>query len=297
MVNYIKGCDIVQKLVKILFGLVITALIIASIFLYSIYYRVEHVKINYKTIYSEKITESLDGISIGFISDIRYNEFMDEKRLQNMLHSYQSSSADVCIFGGDLFSERLLVDISEKDITTLTTLLKNIEAPLGKFAILGDSDLLNDERKQLVSKILEDADFEIISSKMIQIKSSQYSDSISLVGIDSYLQNEIKADNITSQLGKENFHLLVTHCPDFVQQGLIDISYFDAMMSGHSLGGQIQLPFLGSLIHQEGAQQYYHGTHKINDSTLYICNGLGTINIDMRLFAPPEIIVLKLKSN
>lgn len=285
-----------QKLVKILLGLVIFALIICSIFLYSIYYRVEHIRINYKTLYSEKITESLNDITIGFISDIRYHEFMNKERLEKMLHSYKSSSADVCIFGGDLFSERLLKDISDEDIQALTTILKDIEAPLGKFAILGDTDLISEERKKQVKQILIDADFEIISNKLIQIRTSQYSDSISLIGIDSYLNNDINVDKLMSQLGTENFHLLVTHCPDLIQQGIVDVGHFNAIMAGHSLGGQIYLPLIGGMIHQEGAQKYYNGTQQLGQSTLYISNGLGTINIDMRLFAPPEIVILKLKT-
>lgn len=285
-----------QKLVKILFGMVIFALIIACIFLYSIYYRVDHVKINHKTLYSNKISESLNDISIGFISDIRYNEFMNETRLKSMLESYQDNAGDVCIFGGDLFSKRLLKDISAEDIKTITSLLKDIDAPLGKFAILGDCDLLNEERKELVTTILTNADFEIISSKAVQIRSSQFSDTITLVGIDSYLQNNINTETITSNVGKENFHLLVTHCPDFVNQGILDMSTYDAIIAGHSLGGQIQIPLLGGIIHQEGANEFTRGVHKMNQSTLYISNGLGTINIDMRFLAPPEIIVLKLKS-
>lgn len=283
-----------QKLIKILIGLIIAALAVAGIFLYSIYYRVEHVKINHRNLYSEKIPESMNDVTIGILSDIRYNEFMNEKRLSNMLHSYKSSSADVCVFAGDLFSERLLKEISEEDIETLTALLKEIEAPLGKFAILGDSDLISEERMKMVKKILTDADFELISSHMIQIRSSKDSDSISLIGIDSYLNHELSLDGLAAKLGNDNYHLLVTHCPDFVNQGLIDLQYFDAIASGHSLGGQIYMPLIGTLLHQEGAQQYYHGSHSIGNTMLYICNGLGTINIDMRLFAPPEILILQL---
>ena len=284
-----------QKLLKIMFALVIIALIISSVFLYSIYYRVEHVRINYKTIYNEKVTESLNDLTIGFISDIRYNEFMNHERLERMLKKYQNTNTDVCIFGGDLFSERLLVDINEDTITTLTTLLKDIEAPLGKFANLGDCDTKDEKRKQLVEQILTDADFEIISNKLIQIRTSQHSDSLSLIGVDAYINNDVDISSYSSQLEKEKFHLLVTHCPDFIQQGTIEISNFDVILSGHSLGGQIYLPILGGMVHQEGATKYYHGAYQINQTKLYISNGLGTINIDMRLFAPPEIIILKLK--
>lgn len=284
-----------QKLIKIMFALVIIALIISSIFLYSIYYRVEHVRINYKSIYNEKITESLNDVTLGFISDIRYNEFMNYDRLEKMIKKYQNTNTDVCIFGGDLFSDRLLVDINEEVISSLTTLLKNIEAPLGKFAILGDCDTKNEEHKKIVEQILTDADFEIISNNLIQIRTSQHSDSLSLIGVDAYINNEVNISSHSSQLEKENFRLLVTHCPDFIQQGIIDISNFDVILSGHSLGGQIYLPLLGGMVHQEGAIKYYHGAYQINQTKLFVSNGLGTINIDMRLFAPPEIIILKLK--
>jgi predicted MPP superfamily phosphohydrolase len=154
---------------------------------------------------------------------------------------------------------------------------------------------LHKTSKQLVEQILTDADFEIISNKLIQIRTSQHSDSLSLIGVDAYINNDVDISSYSSQLEKEKFHLLVTHCPDFIQQGTIEISNFDVILSGHSLGGQIYIPVLGGMVHQEGATKYYHGAYQINQTKLYICNGLGTINIDMRLFAPPEIIILKLK--
>ena len=61
------------------------------------------------------------------------------------------------------------------------------------------------------------------------------------------------------------------------------------------MGGQIYLPLLGPLHTMEGAATYNHGSYDINGTSLYVSNGLGTNDIDMRLLAPPQILVFRLQ--
>ena len=87
----------------------------------------------------------------------------------------------------------------------------------------------------------------------------------------------------------------MTHCPDIVKTSGINTKYLNLIIAGHSLGGQIYLPLLGPLHTMEGAATYNHGSYDINGTSLYVSNGLGTKDIDMRLLAPPQILVFRLQ--
>ena len=176
----------------------------------------------------------------------------------------------------------------------LTTILKSIDAPLGKFAVLGDEDLANDKTKKIVSQILYDGDFEILSDTSIRLRNKGDS-SISLIGLNNMLNGDPQPDRAMKKVSEDEFNILVTHCPDIVKTSGINTKYLNLIIAGHSLGGQIYLPLLGPLHTMEGAATYNHGSYDINGTSLYVSNGLGTKDIDMRLLAPPQILVFRLQ--
>ncbi|MEJ8735985.1 metallophosphoesterase [Erysipelotrichaceae bacterium HCN-30851] len=284
----------VRKLLKIVSVLICIALVIAGIFFYSIYISVDRVSLSYETISSNKIPESMNDITIAFISDIKYNEFMDKTRLSNMISKLTTTSPDIVIFGGDMFSEpdKNVPDSQmSKDITTI---LKSIEAPLGKFAILGDQDNVNEDVKKIVSQILYDSDFEVLSDSAIRLR-NENSDSISLIGLNNLINGDPKPENAMKNVNENEFNILVTHCPDAVSKSGINLEYIDIALAGHSLGGQIYLPVLGPIYTEEGATTYNRGQYDINGSKLYVSNGLGTSKIDMRLMTPPQVLIFRLQ--
>jgi predicted MPP superfamily phosphohydrolase len=70
---------------------------------------------------------------------------------------------------------------------------------------------------------------------------------------------------------------------------------FALQLSGHTHGGQIALPFARSLRTRDGTEIYEAGFYRRNDTTMYVSRGIGTSIVRMRLFEPPEIVVLTLR--
>ena len=95
---------------------------------------------------------------------------MNKERLSSMIGKLNTVGADVVIFGGDMFSNPQTKAPDSQMSKDLTTILKSIDAPLGKFAVLGDEDLANDKTKSIVSQILYDSDFEILSDTSIRLR-------------------------------------------------------------------------------------------------------------------------------
>ena len=284
----------IKRLIKIVSILIILCLIGATIFFYSIYISVENVKLHYESIVSTKIHKELNNLSIAFFSDIKYNSFMNKERLSNMLNEMNQADADIVIFGGDMFDSFASKAPNEVAKQELIELLKEIKAPLGKFAVLGDQDLINEEIKNMVSDILYQSDFEIITNTSVRLR-KQSNASITLIGLDSQINGTIDSTTAFSKINDEDFNLLVTHCPDTLKSTQVNTNYIDLALAGHSLGGQIYLPLFGPIKTTEGAVTYNHGSYTIGNTKLYVSNGLGTIDTDMRLFCPPEILVFRLE--
>lgn len=285
-----------KKILKIVSVLILLALIITGIFFYSIYVSVDRVNISYHTVASTKIPADMNDLKIAFVSDIKYNEFMNKSRLTKMIQKLNDTGADIVIFGGDMFSnpDKKVPDSQMKK--DLTNILKGIDAPLGKFAVLGDEDEVNKSTEQLVSSILYDSDFEIITNTSVRIRNKSDS-SITLLGVDSMINGKPDTAKAMKKVSENEFNILVTHCPDVIKTTDLNINYVNLIMAGHSLGGQIYLPLIGPLHTIKGAQTYNHGSYTLNNGTrLYVSNGLGTKDIDMRFMAPPQILMFRLQS-
>ena len=96
-------------------------------------------------------------------------------------------------------------------------------------------------------------------------------------------------------ISQEDFTVLLTHTPDYVEEpeaGIADLS-----LAGHTHGGQVTLfglyaPITASkygMKYRTGLKRSCHGT------PIIISNGLGTSRRPIRLFAPTDIVVVTLR--
>ncbi len=217
-------------------------------------------KISYlnKTITSTKIPATFKDIKIAYFSDLDIKDENDIDRLQSLVNGINDRQADIIVFGGDLFD----TTIYEKE--KVISILSLLKGPMGKFAVLGEndySDLTN------TITILEDSGFEPLRNVSRPIYSND--SYITFVG----LENTGNIDNILDVKYADTFKFAFVHHPDYFAD--IKNSSIDITVAGHSHGGYIYLPFIGSLSTIEGAKTYYHGTYTENNKQLFVSSGIG----------------------
>jgi predicted MPP superfamily phosphohydrolase len=88
-------------------------------------------------------------------------------------------------------------------------------------------------------------------------------------------------------------NLLLSHNPDVfpvaVRKG------FDAVMSGHTHGGQVTVEILNQTLNlARFATPFVAGLYRLQGRSCYVTAGLGTIALPVRIGAPPEITVVRL---
>ena len=270
---------------------IITFLILSALFSYlnASKFNLTDFEVTYLDIKDETVPESFIGKSIIFISDLEYGTFFDKERLEIFKKRINSFKADIIIFGGDMF-DREFVPLSE-DVNLLTDLFSNLDADLGKFAILGDFDQITDRRKALVSKILYDSNFELLDSNPIQLHNNS-SQQINLIGIN-YYEDNYDLSNTYPNVQPEDYTITVIHGAATANSMPIKIS--DLTLSGHSHHCQINFPFfIEDSFKQTGG--YATGKYKTNNTLLYVSRGIGTTIKDYRFFSDPEILFITFKA-
>jgi predicted MPP superfamily phosphohydrolase len=88
-------------------------------------------------------------------------------------------------------------------------------------------------------------------------------------------------------------NLLLSHNPDVfpvaVQKG------FDAILSGHTHGGQVTVEILNQTLNfARFATPYVAGLYRLDGRSCYVTAGIGTIALPVRIGAVPEITVVRL---
>lgn len=250
-------------------------------------------KVNYQYLESTKVHPDLNGMQIAFISDLNYNNFMDKDRFDLALAKLEESNPDVVVFVGDLFDEENITSISDQVIEDLTKQLDSITAKYGKFAVLGENDYFSEDVTALVSKILYNSNFEIIQNQLLKI-TKDTNNYFQLIGIDSVLSGRDAIQKAYENVNSENLVLTVVHTPDTIEE--LPLKTTDLVVAGHSHGGQIQIPLLGQVYNKKLSEKYYSGFYSVNNTKLFVTNGLGTTIEDVRIFAPAEILIYTLKS-
>jgi predicted MPP superfamily phosphohydrolase len=86
-------------------------------------------------------------------------------------------------------------------------------------------------------------------------------------------------------------NVLLMHYPAWVTS--LSATY-DLILSGHSHGGQVRLPFIGPLVVPFGVDQYDLGWFKTAAGKMYVGPGIGWFHLPIRFNCRPEITVIEI---
>ena len=90
--------------------------------------------------------------------------------------------------------------------------------------------------------------------------------------------------------------ILMGHEPDYADK-VVKHGGVDLMLSGHSHGGQVRLPMIGSLYLPPLGRKYVEGHfHLQNGLQLYVNRGIGAVGVPFRFDCTPELTLITLRS-
>ena len=277
--------NMVIKMKKIVGIFVLIIFIIILVLLYSRYIGTKGLSVKeYKISYSN-LSDDFYGLKIVHLSDVHYKTLINKKELEKIVDKINSTKPDIVILSGDLFNSSN--KLSNDEIDEITECLKNINASIGKFAIKGDNDIIDNW-----NTIISNSNFKDLNNtyELIYTNKTNY---IFLAGIssnisDSNIDNKLKDiyEFLNDENNKPNYSILVMHEPDFIDQ--IDYDKFNLVLAGHSLNGLIKLPIIGGILKQDKAKKYYSEHYKLNNTEFYISSGLGVDKYRFRLFNKPS---------
>ena len=177
------------------------------------------------------LSPTLDGLRIGFLTDIHHSAMVPADDVANAVALTLSTNPDLIVLGGDY------VTWGDREyVGPVAELLKPLHAPNGVFAILGNHD---DDRDMAAA--LARNQFTVLKDQLTHL--TVRGESLDLIGIRFWTRRPADIARIVRRAGETS--ILLAHDPRrLTEAAALDIQ---GVLSGHTHGGQVVLPGVGAI--------------------------------------------------
>ncbi|OPA80075.1 hypothetical protein BVG16_04815 [Paenibacillus selenitireducens] len=272
-----------KRTVLSLFGLALTGGAYTR-FVEPIWFEVQRLNLQ-----SKRLPDVFHNLRILHISDIHFGFHMNAERLQKIVHTMNQEHADVICFTGDLIDDGFV------DVSSAIPVLKQLNAPFGKFAVLGNHDYRHTTPEKSIDA-LKQAGFIVLNNAHVELQLQ--GQKLAIVGLEDWFGGKPNLEVALRGLRDDQYKILMAHEPDLADKA----SHYpvDLQLSGHSHGGQIRIPWMHSspwnpimgIKYPSGLYTFPH-----SDFKLYTNRGLGMTFMPIRFLCRPEITVITLQNS
>jgi len=264
-----------------------TAVIIPAIYATIVaaygFHEARNIRTEHVTITSAKIPAKIGRIRIVQITDVHAGQIVREKRIREILRVVSAASPDILISTGDL------VDGHQRHFTGLEPLFRELQPPLGKYAVTGNHEYYIGLEKSV--EFTEDSGFTLLMDKNVTI-----GDMLTITGLtdpgsaEPSLARTKTEQDLLAAADENHFILLLKHRPEIIKSST---GRFDLQLSGHVHKGQI-FPF--NILTWLAYPIMTGLTDLGNGSRIYVSRGTGVWGPPIRFLAPPEVTIIDLVS-
>jgi hypothetical protein len=250
----------------------------------------------------------LHGTTLVQISDLHFDgQSLSRELLAAAIAQSNAIQPDFVVLTGDFITAR------SRYIYELADHLQRLHSRAGSYAVLGNHDSPYPEMQRTIRRALAARDIPVLWNEIAY----PLGPDLPLVGLADFYSRECRPAATLAQIPPEVPRIVLAHNPDTLDQLREDRA--DLVLSGHTHGGQVDLPILGPLPRHLNAigttipkglrrflpyfnkdcdrifqhWEWASGLHTVGQSQLYVNRGLGTY-WPGRLWCPPELTVITL---
>lgn len=248
---------------------------------------------------SAHVPAAAEGLKILCFADTHFGPYYDAEDFRPVVEAINGQEPDLVFFLGDLFDAltdtAVAENMSEVEFQEYTAeisaALAEIKAPLGKYAVFGNHDYGGGAEKYYPG-IVAAGGFTLLVNEQAVLPEL----GLSIIGIDDVLIGYGDPE-AASAADPALFNIVLSHAPDVADE---IIAYdADLILSGHTHGRQIHLPFFGDTFQPPYGKKYIRGAFSFEnarETLLYVNSGLGMTQLPFRFQSPPELTVVTLRA-
>ncbi|MCD4780788.1 MAG: metallophosphoesterase [Candidatus Omnitrophica bacterium] len=250
---------------------------------YTLFIERNIVQVNRYKVPVAHLPPAFHGFTITHLTDLHLGLLVSAPFIEGVVARTNQIGADLIVCTGDYVHERNSVE----EIDRVWPILSKLKARYGVYSILGNHDHWADTDRSLYW--LERTGQNIRHKCQPVYKGN---DRIILGGAGDYWEDELRIDAAFACSDKKDCRILLTHNPDSIDTAFQ--TPLSLILSGHTHGGQVIIPFLGAPVLPVKNKRYSSGLIATPRAPLFISRGIGWAILPVRLNCFPEIAVLEL---
>jgi len=241
-------------------------------------------EVTHTDVWLSRLGDAHNGMKIVQLTDLHHSLFTPLEEIQRAVHLANHLRPDVVALTGDY------VTLSPAYIEPMARALGRLRARWGVFAVLGNHDFrVNAEE---IARALRAQHIRVLRNSHCALRSR--SGNLWIIGVDDLWW---KADDIRAALRSVPSHdpkVLLCHNPMGIR--VAAAHGIDLMLSGHTHGGQVWLPVVGSVYGRSKlGERFVQGWNRLGGTQIYVSRGIGKVLVPLRFGCPPEIAVIRLR--
>ncbi len=234
----------------------------------------------------------LDGLTILHVTDLHLT-WGDHPAL-TLPELLADVQCDLTVYTGDMVED-------EAGLDALPPLLQAMRPRTAAFAVLGNHDHYHYRHETGEGPLAADIGplLETLAAASIDVLNNEsrvtFDGALHVVGVDDPALGRDDLSAAFAAVDAAAPTLLLAHSPDILLR--LDPYKPGLVLAGHTHGGQLRLPGLGPLGSVSVLpRRYSMGVYTYNGVQTYVSRGVGTSGAPARLYCPPEVAVITLRS-
>jgi predicted MPP superfamily phosphohydrolase len=249
---------------------------------------------------------SLEGLRLVQLTDVHHGPWIPLSHVRDVVAAANALEPDLILLTGDY------VHRSPAYIDPVVDALAALHAKVGVLGVLGNHDWW--ESGPATRRAFARAGIPLIDNARRVVTPDRKltadeggdggaaADTVAgaglcVAGVGDYYEDEQRYDAALGGLPPDMPRLLLSHNPDVAEDRAFRAAghRVDLMLSGHTHGGQIYVPGLGTpIVPSRYGQKYARGLVQGPACPVFVCRGVGHTVLPVRVGVAPEIAVIEL---
>jgi predicted MPP superfamily phosphohydrolase len=232
------------------------------------------------------LPRDLQGLRVLQLSDIHLGPFLTERNLARVIDESRNLRPHLAVITGDLIS------MAGDPLDACLRQIARLRPDAGILGCLGNHEIYAGVQEYTTEQGARlGIDFLRERTRPLRFGES----TLNVAGVD-YQPQRLRGHYLHGAerlIAPGAVNVLLSHNPNVfpvaARQG------FDLTISGHTHGGQVNIEILHQNLNvARFLTPFVYGRYNLDRASLYVSRGIGTINLPIRIGAPPEITLLRL---
>lgn len=241
-----------------------------------------------------RLHPDLVGFRIVQLSDLHVTGDVSTQHVRSAVQRVRELAPDLVVMTGDYITSG-----QPRHTQRLATALRELDAPRGVFAVLGNHDYgvsrpgqhrFTHVISRNVVRVLQDCGVRILQNAHVEVRRG--AGSFQLIGLEDIWGGGCNVQAAFHNTRTDMPGIVLVHNPDAID--VLSQQDWDWMLCGHTHGGQVRIPLFGAPILPVRHREYDAGLFRFGRRRIYVNRGLGNI-LPVRFNCRPEITLFTLQ--